>query len=85
MIGYQLGLGHQLFQAVGGDLPAMIALPLVLATLAVLPLWQPMTPRLRWIVAGAALVAMLATALIIRTAPMADTVPAYSLHKSRAV
>ena len=85
VIGYQLGLGHQLFQAVGGDLPAMIALPLVLATLAVLPLWQPMTPRLRWIVAGAALVAMLATALIIRTAPMADTVPAYSLHKSRAV
>lgn len=85
VIGYQLGLGHQLFQAVGGDLPAMIALPLALASLAVLPLWQPMAPRLRWTVAGAALAAMLVTALIIRTPPMADTVPPYSLHKSRAV
>lgn len=85
VIGYQLGLGHQLFQAVGGDLPAMIALPLALASLAVLPLWQPLTPRLRWIMAGAALAVMLVTALLIRTTPLADTVPAYSLHKSRAV
>ena len=85
VVGYQLGLGHQLYQAVGGDLPALIALPLALATLAILPLWQPLAPRPRWIVAGLALIAMLAMAFAIRTAPMADTVPAYSLHKSRVV
>jgi len=38
VIGYQFMLGHQMIQGVGSDLPLVVALPLVLATVTILPL-----------------------------------------------
>lgn len=78
VMGYQFMLGHEMLQAVGSDLPLVVTLPLLLATLALLPLWQPLSRKARRVVVlGCAVVALL-LALSIRAAPIADTIPAYS-------
>jgi hypothetical protein len=76
--GYQFMLGHEMLQAVGSDLPLVVTLPLVLATLAILPLWQPLSRRSRRVVVAACGIAALMIALGIRAAPIADTIPPYS-------
>ncbi|WP_231730117.1 M20/M25/M40 family metallo-hydrolase [Novosphingobium sp. Fuku2-ISO-50] len=78
VIGYQFMLGHEMLQAVGGDLPLVVALPLVLAALTILPLWQPMSRRSRRVAVLAFGLAAIAIALLIRAAPIADTIPPYS-------
>ena len=78
VMGYQFMLGHEMLQAVGSDLPLVVTLPLVLATLAILPLWQPLSGKARRVVVLGCSVVALALALGIRAAPIADTIPAYS-------
>lgn|GEM_PF-366298 len=77
--GYQGMLGHLLLQGVGSDLPLVITLPVVLATVALLPLWQPLSRRARRVLVLVAALIAIALALVIRAAPIADTVPGYSL------
>ncbi len=76
--GYQFVLGHEMLQAVGSDLPLVVFLPLMLATLAILPLWQPFSRRARRVVVLGCVVAALGLALGIRAAPIADTIPHYT-------
>ena len=78
VMGYQFVLGHEMLQAVGSDLPLVVTLPLVLATLAILPLWQPLSRRARRVAVVACGIAALIIALSIRAAPIADTIPPYS-------
>ncbi|WP_428333658.1 M20/M25/M40 family metallo-hydrolase [Novosphingobium sp.] len=78
VVGYQFMLGHQLIQGVGSDLPLVAALPLVLATVTILPLWHPLPRRSRRVAVLACGLAAVAIALMIRAAPIADTIPAYS-------
>ena len=78
VMGYQFMLGHEMLQAVGSDLPLVVTLPLVLATLAILPLWQPLPRRTRRVLVLAGTVVALVFALGIRAAPIADTIPPYS-------
>ena len=78
VMGYQFVLGHEMLQAVGSDLPLVVFLPLMLATLAILPLWQPFSRRARRVVVLGCVVAALGLALGIRAAPIADTIPHYT-------
>ncbi len=78
VIGYQFMLGHQMIQGVGSDLPLVVALPLVLATVTILPLWHPMPRRSRRVAVLAFGLAAVTIALMIRAAPIADTIPPYS-------
>jgi hypothetical protein len=78
VIGYQFMLAHQLVQGVGSDLPLVVTLPLVLATVAILPLWHPMPRRSRRVAVLAFGLAAIVIALMIRAAPIADTIPPYS-------
>jgi len=78
VIGYQFMLGHEMLQAVGSDLPLVVTLPLVLATLAILPLWHPLSRRSRRVVVLISGIAALMIALGIRATPIADTIPPYS-------
>ena len=78
VIGYQFMLGHEMLQAVASDLPLVVALPLVLSTLAILPLWHPMSRRSRRVAVLAFGIAAIVIALVIRAAPIADTIPPYS-------
>lgn len=79
VLGYQLQLAHEVLQAVGSDMPLAVALPLVLGTLAVLPLWQPLSHGSRRLAVTGFVLLAFAVALTIRAAPIAATVPAYSL------
>jgi hypothetical protein len=76
--GYQFSIGHQMLQAVGSDLPLVVTLPLVLTTVAILPLWHPMSRRGRRVMVLACGILAFVVALAIRAAPIADTIPPYS-------
>jgi hypothetical protein len=78
VIGYQFMLGHEMLQAVGSDLPLVITLPLLLATLSLLPLWRPLTGNARRVAVLVCALAALALALAVRAAPISDTIPPYS-------
>ncbi|EGD58856.1 Peptidase family M20/M25/M40 [Novosphingobium nitrogenifigens DSM 19370] len=79
VVGYQFQLVHEMLQAVGSDMPLVVALPLVLAALALLPRWQPLSrPGRRTAVLAFGLLGF-AVALVVRATPIADTIPAYSL------
>jgi hypothetical protein len=78
VIGYQFMLGHEMLQAVGSDLPLVVALPLVLATVTILPLWHPMPRRSRRVAVLGFGLAAIVIALMIRATPLADTIPPYS-------
>jgi hypothetical protein len=78
VIGYQFMLGHEMLQAVGSDLPLVVALPLVLATATILPLWHPMPRRSRRVAVLGFGLAAIVIALMIRATPLADTIPPYS-------
>ncbi|MGG2309849.1 hypothetical protein, partial [Salmonella enterica] len=70
VLGYQLQLAHEVLQAVGSDMPLAVALPLVLGTLAVLPLWQPLSHGSRRLAVTGFVLLAFAVALTIRAAPM---------------
>lgn len=81
VIGYMIALGHQVMQGVGPNLPMVAVLPLTVAGLAVLPLWEGLSARSARMAAAVLLVAALGTALTVRLDPLADTVPVYSADK----
>ncbi|OYU33355.1 M20/M25/M40 family metallo-hydrolase [Novosphingobium sp. PASSN1] len=81
ILGYMLSLGHQVMQGVGPGLPVAAVLPLAVASLAVLPLWEGISAQKVRIAAAVLLVAALGTALTVRLDPLADTVPVYSADK----
>ncbi len=78
VMGYQFMLGHEMLQAVGSDLPLVVTLPLVLATLAILPLWQPLSRKGRRGAVFVFAMVALVLSLAIRAAPISDTIPPYS-------
>ena len=78
VMGYQFVLGHEVLQAMGSDLPLLVTVPLVLATLAILPLWQPLPRKARRVAVVVCGVLAVVLALGIRAAPIADTIPPYS-------
>ncbi len=78
VIGYQMLLGHEMLQAVGSDLPLVVTLPLLLATLCLLPLWRPLSGNARRVAVLVCALAALMLALAIRAAPISDTIPPYS-------
>jgi hypothetical protein len=84
VFGYELALGHQLMQGVGPTTPFVAALPLAIA-LAALAALIPALPAKRALIA--ALVFALAggaTAIAIRSDPLADTIAVYSNDKATA-
>jgi hypothetical protein len=81
VIGYMISMGHFVMQGVGPNLPMAAALPLALAALALLPLWDPLSARTARIGAAVLLVVATGTALTVRLDPIADTVPVYSADK----
>lgn len=81
VLGYMLSFGHQVMQGVGPNLPYAAVLPLAVAAMALLPLWEAIPARAARIGAALLLVAALGTALTVRLDPIADTVPAYSADK----
>ena len=81
VIGYMISMGHFVMHGVGPNLPMAAALPLALAALAVMPLWDGLNARTARIAAAVLLVIAVGTALTVRLDPLADTVPAYSADK----
>lgn len=81
VLGYMLSLGHQVMQSVGPGLPMAAVLPLAVAALALLPLWEGISARAARIGAALLLVIAAGTALNVRLDPLADTVPVYSADK----
>lgn len=81
VIGYMISLGHQVMQGVGPGLPVAAVLPLALASLAVLALWEGISARTARMAAAVLLVIAIGTALTVRLDPLADTVPVYSADK----
>lgn len=79
--GIMIALGHQVMQGVGPGMPMAAALPLALAALALLPLWEGVSARTARLAAALLLVAAVGTALTVRLDPLADTVPVYSADK----
>lgn len=78
VMGYMIALGHQLMQGVGPTMPFAAALPLALATLAVLPIWQGIGARSVRGVAAGALVGAAVVALWVQLDAPADTVAVYA-------
>ena len=81
ILGYMLSLGHQVMQGVGPGLPVAAVLPLAVAAMALLPLWDGISAQKVRIGAAGLLVIAVGTALTVRLDPLADTVPAYSADK----
>ena len=76
-LGYMLGLYHLLMLGVGPDLPSVAILPLLLMTLAILPLFPGFGKRASWMTALIGIVLAVIMALWIRLDPIAATVPVY--------
>lgn len=76
--GYMLALGHQVMQGVGPTMPMAAALPLALAGLGVLPVWQGLSARAARSGAVVLLVAAVAVALWVRLDPVAETAAVYA-------
>jgi hypothetical protein len=75
-------LAHLAFLGIGAPMPETMLAFLLLAAAAVWPLARIARPRRRMLVAVAALLAAaLAIAVQVRTDPIAETIPAYSLDK----
>lgn len=77
VIGYMFGLFHLLMVGVGPDMPSVAILPLALLTLAALPIYAGLKPRIANSLALICLGGALAAALWIRFDPIASTVPLY--------
>ncbi len=81
VLGYMISLGHQVMQGVGPGLPIAAVLPLAVAALSVLPIWDGIAARTARLAAAVLLLVAVGTALTVRLDPLADTVPAYSADK----
>lgn len=81
--GYMLALGHQLMQGVGPTMPFAAALPLALAALALLPVWQALGTRAVRGVAAGALLGAVAVAFWVQLDAPADTAAVYATTAAR--
>lgn len=77
VVGYMLGLFHQLMIGVGPDMPSVAILPLALLVLAILPFYPGLSKRKVLAIGLICLLAAVAFALFIRLDPIASTVPLY--------
>ncbi|MCW3836160.1 M20/M25/M40 family metallo-hydrolase [Sphingomonas canadensis] len=77
-LGYMLVLGHALFQAMGSDMPYLMALPLVLGVVPLIPLLGRIERRQALLAGSAAIAAGLAIALWVRLDALAESVAVYS-------
>lgn len=74
-VGHLLAQAHFIFLGIGTDMPAVMALVLLVALPLLLPVWPDRLPR--WL-AGTALAAALVIALWVRLDPIAPSIPVYS-------
>jgi hypothetical protein len=79
-VGYALTLGHQLFQAMGQDLPSLMVLPLCLSGLLLLPLFLRIERPRAMKEAAVLAVLALGIALWVRFDAVAASAAVYSLH-----
>lgn len=79
-VGYLLTLGHQLFQAMGQDLPMLMVLPLGLSAVLLLPLFVRVERSSAMKQATVLAVVALAIALWVRLDAVAASAAVYSLH-----
>lgn len=79
-LGYLLTLGHQLFQAMGQDLPSLMVLPLCLGGLLLLPLFLRIERPRAMKEAAVLAVLALGIALWVRFDAVAASAAVYSLH-----
>lgn len=79
-LGYMLTLGHQLFQAMGQDLPELMVLPLGLGGLLLLPLFLRIERPRAMKEAAVLAVLALGIALWVRFDAVAASAAVYSLH-----
>jgi hypothetical protein len=79
-VGYMLTLGHQLFQAMGQDLPSLMVLPLALSGLLLLPLFLRIERPRAMKEAAVLAVLALGIALWVRFDAVAASAAVYSLH-----
>lgn len=77
-VGYMLGFGFFLLQAVGPGLPMVAALPLAISVVLLMPLMPVGVPRRPHVAAAVFLGIAVAIALWVRLDPLAPSVPAYS-------
>jgi hypothetical protein len=76
---YLLGLSYWTMQGVGPSMPFVVALPLALTALLILPLWPGLVNSRK--IAGLAMLAALAMALWVRFDPIPPTVAVYAADK----
>jgi len=79
-LGYMLTLGHQLFQAMGQDLPSLMVVPLGLGSMLLLPLFARIERPRAMKEAAVLAVLALGIALWVRFDPVAASAAVYSLH-----
>lgn len=79
-LGYMLALGHQLFQAMGQDLPSLMVIPLGLGSMLLLPLFARIERPRAMKEAAVLAVLALGIALWVRFDPVAASAAVYSLH-----
>jgi len=77
-VGYMLGFGWFLLEAVGPKTPMIAALPLAISTMLLLPLTPPVARRRTDIAAAALLIAALGIALWVLLDPIAPSIAVYS-------
>ncbi|MDB5679129.1 M20/M25/M40 family metallo-hydrolase [Sphingomonas bacterium] len=77
-VGYMLGFGFFLLQAVGPGMPMIAAVPLAIATVLLLPLMPAIEPRRATQASGILIALAIGIALWVLLDPMAASVAAYS-------
>lgn len=77
-VGYMLGFGVFLLEAVGPGMPMVAAIPLAISTVLLLPLAPDVTRRHAMAAAGVLLVLAIGIALWVRLDPLAPSVAVYS-------
>jgi len=78
VVGYMLGFGFFLMQAVGPGMPMIAALPLVIGTVVMLPLLPAIAPRRALAAAAALLIVATGIALWVLLDPVGPSVPVYA-------
>ena len=76
--GYLIGMGHQLMQAIGPDLPMIAAVPAAYGVLVLLPLWPSLRTTAAQLLSLLPLLVAVVLAFTVRTDPLAPSVATYS-------
>lgn len=79
--GYLLALSHQVMQGVGPTMPMAVSLPLALAALSILPIWQTQSTKSVRLAVAVMMIGAVAVACWVRFDPPAESIAAYGAVK----